>query len=116
MSIRPLDVQNVISKAQEVERIQRVQDEGAKLQQQAFASELQRKADERSQQVTSTPESRGSKIENQRQRDGKNSGKSGKHSGKGRGQEAGAYESLVDIQGGAPGGATGRGSKLDVEV
>ncbi|NPV53672.1 MAG: hypothetical protein HPY71_09125 [Firmicutes bacterium] len=129
MSIRPLDLQNVISKAQEVERIQRVQDEGAKLQQQAFASELQHKADERSQQVTSAPEARGGKIEERRQKGGsKDNGKGGKGSGKASGKAGDKGESEAggrgvggrknpgDIESGVVDGVVVRGSKLDIEV
>ena len=62
MSMRSIDVQNVIARSKEIEGIQRAQNRAAATGQQAFEAELSKQAEEKSHQVQSSPEIQREKI------------------------------------------------------
>jgi len=62
VSMRSIDVRNVIAKSKEIEGIQGAQNRVATTGQQAFESELSKRAEEKSGRVQSTPETQYEKI------------------------------------------------------
>lgn len=62
MSMRSIDVQNVIARSKEIEGIQRAQNRVATTGQQAFEAELLKQAEEKSSQVQSSPETEHERI------------------------------------------------------
>ncbi len=62
MSMRSIDVRNVIVKSKEVEGIQKAQNRVTTTGQQAFEAELSKRAEEKSSTVQSSPETQHEKI------------------------------------------------------
>ena len=62
MSMRSIDVRNVIAKSKEIEGIQRAQNRVASAGQQAFEAELSKRAEEKSEKVQSSPETQHERI------------------------------------------------------
>jgi hypothetical protein len=62
VSMRSIDVRNVIAKSKEIEGIQRAQNRVATTGQQAFEAELSKQAEEKSSKVQSPPETQHEKI------------------------------------------------------
>jgi len=55
MSIRPTDLQIIVQKTHEVERLQQNQQQQSKTQQQQFAGQLQKQSEVKERQVNSSP-------------------------------------------------------------
>ena len=72
MSMRSIDVRNVIAKSKEVEGIQKAQNRVATTGQEAFEAELSKQAKETSDKVQSSPKTQHEKIRNDDRRRGRN--------------------------------------------
>ncbi|MHB8842498.1 MAG: hypothetical protein ACYC56_12065 [Candidatus Aquicultor sp.] len=78
MSIRPTDLQIIVQKAQEVERVQQSQQQQPKVQQQQFAEALQKQHAVKEQQVTTAPHADEVVIHNKSKNAGQGSHDKGK--------------------------------------
>ncbi len=123
MSVRSVDVRNTVARTQDVERVQRVQNDAAKAGQQVFAAELSRQAEEKPRQVARSREAEQPEIRDRREGSGKGSqGGSAGHADGGVASGAGGPGPGQDDQAGQAGRA-GEGDEvppggrlLDVEV
>jgi len=80
MSIRPTDLQIIIQKTQEVERLQQTQQQQQKVQQQQVAEHLQKQNEVKERQVTSSPHADEVTIQNKdKNAEEKSRGNKGKH-------------------------------------
>lgn len=103
MGMRPADLQNIISRTHDVERVQRVSEESSRLQQIAFATELLRRKEREGRQVNESPQAEGGKIREkpeERNSEGRNS--------EGRNPERKNPEGR-DVAGSSPKGKNSRG-------
>ncbi|WP_286977236.1 hypothetical protein [Candidatus Aquicultor secundus] len=73
MSIRPTDLQIIVQKAQEVERVQQSQQQQSKVQQQQFAEQLQKQHEVKERQVNSSPHADEVTIQNKSKNAGQGS-------------------------------------------
>ncbi|MDA8233816.1 MAG: hypothetical protein M0Z31_03235 [Clostridia bacterium] len=62
MTIRPVDLQVLMPKVQEVSKIQQAKNQGEHNQQQQFATQLQKESQQIQQQVQNSPKSVGTRI------------------------------------------------------
>ncbi|HHY97488.1 MAG TPA: hypothetical protein GX509_01980 [Firmicutes bacterium] len=60
--MRPIDIQNMVSRTHEVEKVQRISEDSSRLQQIAFATELLRLKARQSKQVKASEETEGGKV------------------------------------------------------
>jgi len=74
VTIRPVDLQVLLPKVQEVSRTQQVQNQGEQNQQQQFAAQLKKESQHLQQQVQNTPKSLGSRITKDQSRRNKGQG------------------------------------------
>lgn len=68
MSIRPTDLQIIVQKAHEVERLQQNQQQQSKIQQQQFAEQLHKQSETKNRQINSSPHA-GEVLIRQKERD-----------------------------------------------
>ncbi|MDI6799713.1 MAG: hypothetical protein QMD53_03455 [Actinomycetota bacterium] len=68
MSIRPSDLQIIIQKTQDVERIQQIQQQHSRIQQQQFAQEMNKIHKNREKDVTQTPKPQEAEIREEERR------------------------------------------------
>lgn len=62
MSVRPIDIQQIVAKAEDVERIQETQQQQPRMQQGHFATELQQQQEVKKRQAPPSPRSEEAKI------------------------------------------------------
>lgn len=64
MSIRPTDLQIIVQKAQEVERLQQARQQQPKIHEQQFAEKLHKQDEIRDRQINSTPHGDEARVQN----------------------------------------------------
>ncbi len=81
MTIRPMDLQVLIPKASEINRVNQIQDIQSQLQQQQFAAQFEQAMQNRQKQVSGTTETEGQRIRLKKDSRGRGGG-GNKESGK----------------------------------
>jgi hypothetical protein len=79
MSIRPTDLQIIVQKASEVERLQQSEQQQPKVQQQHFAEQLQKQHEVKERQINAAPHADEVTIQSKGRNTGKNSQEKEKH-------------------------------------
>ncbi|ADG82363.1 hypothetical protein [Thermincola potens] len=107
MSLRPVDMQVLIPKIDEVAKSHQIQNQHEEFQQQQFAAQLQKQAELQQKQVTNSPKSEGGKIKKEKEKE-----KYRQQSGDGKKQRYNAQEedSPQDFK------EPNKGNLLDIKV
>ncbi|HHY47562.1 MAG TPA: hypothetical protein GX506_09725 [Firmicutes bacterium] len=120
MGMRPADLQNIISRTHDIERVQRVSEESSRLQQIAFATELLRRKEQEKRQVNESPRAEGGRIQDNTQEENSRKRNPVENPGEGRPGEGKGGRSRGNGKHPERGGKTdireGKGSIIDVEV
>lgn len=82
MTIRPMDLQVLIPKASEINRVNQIQDIQSQLQQQQFAAQFERAMQNRQKQVPGTSETEGQRIRSKKDSRGRGGGGNKESGGK----------------------------------
>ena len=104
MSIRPTDLQIIVQKTQEIERLQQSQQQQSKVQQQQFAEQLHKQSGLKERQVNASPHADEVTIRNKEKDAGKGRqdkekhGKSGESPSDNKKQQPASPEHIIDIK------------------
>ncbi len=111
LSLKSVDLQTAIPKSTEVAKVKQVEDREAGNRQQQFATQFQRRVERRRQQVSSTPDLHGARVDPDARR-----GRDGGEAADGEGRPGAGGREENQAQGRKPEPGPGKGKRLDITI